>query len=571
MADRRSKQVLGLFLISAMVVLGLSLYTGFSLNSFVDSLEESRSERLLSEAQASSLILSPAELDAIQDVEALSSEQGLAVIRRLDAFSALHNLTEVAFIRKLPSGQLQYVVSSGAGAGVHDISAPSFSSHSALDAAFDGLVVVTALFEPEALDGGFKSFSPFYDNNGNVIAVVAVGVNDEDILQTNTKIRDLNIILLICIFVVILAACANVLLQVRKEQELVDSIHAQKMMVKISQTLSSEQPFDTRVTESLAALGHFLEASRVYVVSAPDRKSNAYLKHYWSGTGDAPELKDDEINALCKAMCKTVSTHPAKKRLAIKCPNINEPPCSTYKDLLDSRSQAFIWTPLYMQNEPWGLLALEYPKSFKQFEQKDVQLIESVAIDLVAALTREHYGEQREQALNHAVNASEAKSEFLSNVSHEMRTPMNAIIGMTSIALSSDNNERKDYCLEHIKDASEHLLDIINDILDMASIQANELNLRLMPFDLRRDLNWVIKESRFKLSEKQLNFSYYLDEQIPAVLVGDSQRLTRIVTCLLSNAIKFTPNGGSISLRVESLGAGVEGHSLKFVIKDSGI
>jgi signal transduction histidine kinase/DNA-binding response OmpR family regulator len=147
-----------------------------------------------------------------------------------------------------------------------------------------------------------------------------------------------------------------------------------------------------------------------------------------------------------------------------------------------------------------------------------------------------------------AEKASRAKSDFLSNMSHEMRTPMNAIIGMTSIARNSSDPERKDYCLDKIEDASSHLLGVINDILDMSKIEANKFDLSLETFNFEKMLQKVVNVINFRIDQKQLNFLVRLDKDIPPMLIGDDQRLAQVIANLLGNAVKFTPEKGSINL-----------------------
>jgi signal transduction histidine kinase/DNA-binding response OmpR family regulator len=147
--------------------------------------------------------------------------------------------------------------------------------------------------------------------------------------------------------------------------------------------------------------------------------------------------------------------------------------------------------------------------------------------------------------------ASNAKSEFLSNMSHEIRTPMNAIIGMALLAKSSANMERVTYCLGKIENASTHLLGIINDILDMSNIEANKLELSPAEFDFERMLQNVVNVINYKIEEKQQTLAVYIGKKIPHTLIGDDQRLAQIITNLFSNAVKFTPEGGSVQLHAD--------------------
>jgi signal transduction histidine kinase/CheY-like chemotaxis protein len=147
-----------------------------------------------------------------------------------------------------------------------------------------------------------------------------------------------------------------------------------------------------------------------------------------------------------------------------------------------------------------------------------------------------------------ALNASQAKGSFLANMSHEMRTPMNAIIGMSTLAKNAEDVARKDYCLGKIEDASKHLLGIINDILDMSKIEANKLELSFVNFDFNVMIQSAINVISFKTEEKHQTLTFNIDGKIPPFLYGDDQRLTQIIANLLSNAEKFTLPQGSISL-----------------------
>jgi CheY-like chemotaxis protein len=155
--------------------------------------------------------------------------------------------------------------------------------------------------------------------------------------------------------------------------------------------------------------------------------------------------------------------------------------------------------------------------------------------------------------LTQAVKASKAKGDFLSNMSHEIRTPMNAIIGMTAIAKSAHDAEKKDYALEKIEEASTHLLGVINDILDMSKIEADKLELSPSEFDFEKMVKKVVNVVGFRVEEKGQHLHVTIDKAIPRELICDDQRLAQVMTNLISNAVKFTPDGGSIFLSARLL------------------
>jgi PAS domain S-box-containing protein len=179
--------------------------------------------------------------------------------------------------------------------------------------------------------------------------------------------------------------------------------------------------------------------------------------------------------------------------------------------------------------------------------------------------------EEAERAREIAERASEAKSEFLANMSHEMRTPMNAIIGMTNIARSSSDIEKKNYCLGKIDDASNHLLGVINDILDMSKIEANKLDLSYTEFNFEKMLIKMANVINFRVDEKHQVFHVQIDKDIPRTIVCDEQRLSQVIANLLSNAVKFTPENGVITLRARKVSEENDDCVFQIEVIDTGI
>ncbi|MDR2304791.1 MAG: response regulator [Treponema sp.] len=158
-----------------------------------------------------------------------------------------------------------------------------------------------------------------------------------------------------------------------------------------------------------------------------------------------------------------------------------------------------------------------------------------------------------QNAVKRAEEASRAKSNFLANMSHEIRTPLNAIIGMANIGRPALDIEQKNYCLDKIKGASTHLLGVINDILDMSKIEADHFELSPAEFNFNGMLHRIVDVLEFKLEEKKLKFDFFIDPAVPSHIIADDQRLAQVISNLLTNSIKFTPEYGSISIATKLL------------------
>jgi len=179
--------------------------------------------------------------------------------------------------------------------------------------------------------------------------------------------------------------------------------------------------------------------------------------------------------------------------------------------------------------------------------------------------------EERKRLLEVTEQANRAKSSFLANMSHEIRTPMNAIIGMTSIAEAADSMDRKDYAIGKIKNASTHLLGVINDILDMSKIEAGKLELSPTMFRFEEMLRRVVAVNDYRVSEKSQQLAVHIDPAIPPVLYGDEQRLAQVITNLLGNAVKFTPEKGFIRINTRFLGEENDMCKIQIAVADTGI
>ncbi len=207
---------------------------------------------------------------------------------------------------------------------------------------------------------------------------------------------------------------------------------------------------------------------------------------------------------------------------------------------------------------------------------KEGQISRSVGACFVNSDAETRRAMEQQQALNDALSAAEeaskAKTAFLSNMSHEIRTPMNAIIGLDSIALNDpDVPERTREYLEKIGASAEHLLGLINDILDMSRIESGRLTLKNEEFSFGKLLEAVNTMFSSQCQEKGLSYKCSINSDIDEYYIGDNMKLRQVLVNILGNAVKFTDEGGEVKLQIERK-AKFEGKStLCFKISDTGI
>ena len=173
-----------------------------------------------------------------------------------------------------------------------------------------------------------------------------------------------------------------------------------------------------------------------------------------------------------------------------------------------------------------------------------------------------------------ALHANMAKSEFLASMSHDIRTPMNAIEGMTEIAVRNiGDSMRVEDCLRKIKLSSKHLLGLINDVLDMSKIESGKLTLNIAPMSLRDTMDDIVNIIKPQIKARRQNFDIYINDVMAEDVCCDSVRLNQVLLNLLSNALKFTDEEGRIDIFVwqELSSLGDDYIKTHFMVKDNGI
>jgi signal transduction histidine kinase len=200
----------------------------------------------------------------------------------------------------------------------------------------------------------------------------------------------------------------------------------------------------------------------------------------------------------------------------------------------------------------------------------ETELIEAKVYAESATKIAEEAQGKAEKATMTAEDAVRSKQQFLSNMSHEIRTPMNAILGFTKVLLRTDLTEKQKEYLTAIKISGDALTVLINDILDLAKVDAGKMIFEKIPFKMASSISAMIHVFETKIQEKNLKLKKNYDNRIPTVVVGDPVRLHQIVLNLISNAVKFT-NEGEIEVSIQLLAEDDHSVTIEFAVTDTGI
>ncbi|MDR3166570.1 MAG: response regulator [Treponema sp.] len=537
-----------LFSIAAVLVLVISIFTSILINSISMFLQDSIEERLLSASRSATHLVTPEELAELVTPEDMEKPLFTEVRQRLIDFADESNLLFVYYLRPLEGDMWQFVLDNDQTEDTVNLASEPIPGEEVTTRAMtEGRAITADLGEySPGYDQILSAFAPVFDRNGTIIALAGVDISDEQLMLTRNRTMGLSFMLLISILFVIISGFLSFFIYKKKEDTFSRRFKQQELMSQLAQNFISAQDITLVINESLRISGEFLKTSRILIGIAEENTALSHAAYVWCGldtivTAPTTEGLNDIINSFPREQPGDIPL--------ISCDNIENNP--QYKILEMVGVRAFIMVPIYLDGKFWAVLSTEECQQSRKWTESDRQLIVTLSSLIAGAMNRDLREKERDAALTQAEQANQAKSIFLANMSHEIRTPMNAIIGMTAIAKSSQNVERKEYCLDKIEDASNHLLGIINDILDMSKIEANKFELSSADFSFERMLQKVVNVINFRVDEKHQNFTVHIDRKIPRSLYGDDQRLAQVITNLLSNAVKFTPEYGSIRLDAE--------------------
>jgi signal transduction histidine kinase len=537
-----------LFSVAAVMVLVISVYDGMFISSISSYLRENIEQRLLVTSRSLACIVSAEELEELKVPRDMEKPLFQEIRRRLMDFAEENRVLYAYYLRVDKEGEfLSYIVDNDLNPEtvVNLASEPEpVEEPELLRVLREGTAFVTPPGKyTEGWNGLMSAYAPVFDRQGKVAAVAGVDVQDQQLLLSQRK--KLVLFSMFFISLTFFIGLSGFYIYRWKERSFSRRFKQQALMARLARSLITARDTASLINEAMRIAGEFLKVARIVVSIAETGSAANRAAYIWvSNKKMADSAAREGLNdIITKSFPRE---QPADGNIPIiYCNDISKTP--RFAALAPAGFKSFIMAPLYVDGSFWAVLAVEEFKA-RLWSESDRQLVSTMASVIAGESIRALREKERNAALEQARQASQAKTNFLANMSHEMRTPLNAIIGMSAIGKAAESIERKEYCLEKIGEASNHLLTLINDILDMSKIEANKFELSPEDFSFSRMIQKTLTVINFRVEEKSQQFTVKIDEEIPDSLYGDDQRLSQVIVNLLSNAVKFTPEQGRVSL-----------------------
>jgi PAS domain S-box-containing protein len=325
-----------------------------------------------------------------------------------------------------------------------------------------------------------------------------------------------------------------------------------EITLKIRQSLQLEEILQTTVME----VQRILHVDRVFIYQMSFHGAGSVVTE--TVVSDWPSILGQNLDYLC-VNPKYIQDYRQGKIRAIDDLQSTQIDTCYLEKLKQLGVKANLVVPILQRESLWGLLIVHQCSGSRQWQHFEIELLRQLADQVGIALAQSQLLEQEtqtkqqlteqnlhlEQAKREAEAANRAKSEFLANMSHELRTPLNGILGYTQILQREPNlNSKQQHDLDIIQQCGEHLLTLLNDILDLSKIEARKMELKLSDFQFPQFLENLVAIIGIHAEQKNISFNYELLSELPCIVRGDEKRLRQVLINLLGNAVKFTNQGG---------------------------
>jgi len=239
-------------------------------------------------------------------------------------------------------------------------------------------------------------------------------------------------------------------------------------------------------------------------------------------------------------------------------------------DLIGTPCKVWMGVPLIVDDSVIGVMCLQDYKDENKFSPDDLYVLDFIANQIALSIQRRIMLDNLIIARQKAEEAALSKQVFMSTMSHEIRTPLNEVIGITNLLMQGNPREDQIDFIRTLKFSGNHLLTLVNDVLDYNKMESGKIVFEQTQFNLSDFLNEIIRSYSFRSKAKNLSFELKKDQNLPQEVIGDPIRLNQILSNLLSNALKFTNTGGINVLVRESSRNGNQ-TKIEFTVSDTGI
>ena len=350
----------------------------------------------------------------------------------------------------------------------------------------------------------------------------------------------------------------------RRERELgrsVDELHALgETSQAVSSSLDLQRVLTTIVTQAVELSG--TDGGSIFEFDAATRRFSLRTCY-----GTSAEL-EQTLRATTIRLDETFRGGASAAGEARQAPDLEEEAPDPHIDaLLGAGWRSMLAVPLLREAEIIGILVVRR-KVRGRFEDSTIELMETLASQSAVAIHHARLFRELEEKSRELEVAGRHKSEFLASMSHELRTPLNAVIGFSDVLLEQmfgELNERQESYVRDIRDSGRHLLELINEILDLSRIEAGRMELEVAPLSLPELMEHGLAMVREQATQHRITLSLDVAPEV-GVVWGDELKLKQVVLNLLTNAVKFTPDGGSVDVM-----ATVVGGEAQVTVRDTGI